>query len=87
MTPYVLRASSVAAAREFYYRTCCFEAAHFPFMIAMFILAVNQLLAGRADLAIEDLTINMVLNVYPIMHHRNTRARIVALLLKRRNRS
>lgn len=80
MRPYTLRGSSLGAAREFYYRTCVFEALHLPFLLALVALAGRQLALGRADLALEDSLVNLLFNVYPILHHRRTRGRIAKLL-------
>jgi len=83
MAPYTLTGSSVRAAREFYYRTGVFESLHLPFLLAMVVLALLRALEGRWDLALENTVINLALNVYPIMHHRRTRTRIVGLLGRR----
>lgn len=83
MAPYTLSGTSVGAAREFFYRTCVFETLHLPFFLALLALSVHQLSVGRPDLAVEDSVVNLVANIYPIMHHRHTRARIVRLLSKR----
>ena len=80
MAAYTLRGTSLGAARDFYYRTCVFEALHLPFFLALMGLALRQLALGRPSLAIEDTVVNLVFNVYPIMHHRRTRGRIVDLL-------
>lgn len=80
MAPYTLRGTSLGAAREFYYRTCAFESGHLPFMLAMLAVAIIQLFRGRYDLALEDFLVNLAVNIYPIMHHRHTRLRIVRLL-------
>lgn len=83
MAPYTLSGTSVGAARAFFYRTCVFESLHLPFLLVLLALAVHQLLVGRPDLALEDSAVNLVANIYPIMHHRHTRARIIRLLSKR----
>jgi hypothetical protein len=82
MAPYTLAAISIGGARAFYYRTCVFEALHFPFLLAMVFLAGLRAAEGRWDLAVENTAINLVMNVYPIMHHRRTRTRIVQLLAR-----
>jgi hypothetical protein len=82
MAPYTLRGTSVAAARDFYYRTCIFEALHTPFMLALLVIAGYQYTAGRPDLALQDTLVNLGVNIYPMMHHRHTRVRIVRLLAK-----
>lgn len=84
MQPYTLRGPSPGAARDFYYRTCVFELLHLPFLLAVAGIAVHRALMGRPDLAIEDTIINLVANVYPVMHHRRTRLRIVRLLERRK---
>lgn len=83
MAPYTLAGPSIGAARAFYYRTCVFEALHLPFLLAMVALALHRLAIGRADLAIENTVVNVALNVYPILHHRRTRTRILLLLERR----
>jgi hypothetical protein len=80
MAAYTLRGPSVGAARDFYYRTCVFEALHLPFLAAMAALTLRQLVLGRLDLALQDTVVNLLFNIYPILHHRRTRGRIVDLL-------
>lgn len=80
MRPYTLAASTVEGARRFFYRTCAFEAAHLPFFLILMGLTLHRLAVGRTDLAVEDFLVNLVANIYPILHHRHTRARIVRLL-------
>lgn len=87
MTPYTLRATTVRAARDFYYRTCIFEALHTPFMLALLVITGHQLAAGRHDLALQDMLVNLGINIYPMMHHRHTRVRIVRLLQKANHRA
>jgi hypothetical protein len=87
MAPYTLSGTSVGAAQAFYYRTCVFEFLHLPFFLALLGLSFYQLSVGRPDLAIEDSVVNMAVNVYPIMHHRHTRARIVRILSVRCQRT
>ncbi len=84
MAPYTLLGNSLIAAREFYYRTCAFETAHLPFFIALIALAFWRLQEGRPDLALENTLINLLVNGYPMLHHRRTRLRIVQLLDRRR---
>lgn len=86
MAPYTLSGTSIKAAREFYHRTCVFEFLHLPFFITLLVLAVQRAHIGRIDWAVEDSVINLIVNLYPIMHHRNTRRRIVALLSKAQSR-
>jgi hypothetical protein len=83
MTPYTLAGSSIKAARDFYYRACVFETLHLPFFVALVALAIQRASIGRVDYAIQETAINLLVNAYPIMHHRNTRRRIVILLTKR----
>jgi hypothetical protein len=83
MAPYTLAGTSVIAARDFYYRACVFETLHLPFFIALLALAIQRASMGRMDYAIQESAINLLVNAYPIMHHRNTRRRIVNLLSKR----
>lgn len=80
MAPYTLAGSSLRAARAFYYRTCVFEALHLPFLLTLLALALHRASIGRVDLALENTAVNLLANVYPVMHHRRTRARILALL-------
>lgn len=87
MKPYTLASSSYQAAREFFFRTCIFEALHLPFFLTLVILSTYRLLDGRPDLAGENMLINLFLNLYPILHHRNTRARIIKLLHLRKSPS
>jgi len=80
MAPYTLSSVSVRAARDFYYRACVFEALHLPFFLALFALSVQRWSVGRVDYAIQELVLNALVNLYPMMHHRNTRRRIASLL-------
>ena len=84
MSPYTLAGSSIGAARAFYYRTCVFEALHLPFLLTLALLAVHRWMIGRPDLAIENSLLNLLVNIYPVMHHRRTRARITHLLDRKR---
>jgi hypothetical protein len=87
MAPYTLAGTSVGGARAFYYRTCVFEALHLPFVVALVVLAVHRAMLGRWDLAFENSVVNLALNVYPILHHRRTRVRIVRILEQHRKMS
>jgi hypothetical protein len=80
MAPYTLKGTSIGAARDFYYRSCAFEVAHTPFFLALLAITGYQLVVGRLDLAAQDMLVNLGVNIYPIMHHRHTRVRIVRLL-------
>ncbi|MHC4816234.1 MAG: glycosyl-4,4'-diaponeurosporenoate acyltransferase CrtO family protein [Planctomycetota bacterium] len=80
MAPYTLVGNSLGAARAFYYRTCVFEALHLPFFLTLVALALHRAAIGRPDLALENTAINLLVNVYPVMHHRRTRTRISHLL-------
>jgi len=82
MAPYTLARRTVSAAREFYYRTCVFESLHMPFLLALLGITIDRAVAGRLDLAVQDMMVNLALNVYPITHHRRTRTRIVRLLIR-----
>jgi hypothetical protein len=82
MAPYTLAGTSLRGARAFYYRTCVFEALHLPFLLTLLVLAGLRAAEGRWDLAVEDTAVNLLFNVYPIMHHRRTRTRIVQLLFR-----
>lgn len=86
MTPYTLKGTSAGAARAFFYRACIFELLHTPFLLTLLGISVHRFLIGRADLALEDLFVNLLFNIYPILHHRNTRVRIVRLLERRARR-
>lgn len=86
MAPYTLAGTSLAAARAFYYRACVFEALHLPFFVVLTALSVHRAAIGRLDLALENMAINVVVNLYPMLHHRRTRARIVRLLLRAASR-
>jgi hypothetical protein len=83
MAPYTLKGTSLAAARAFYYRACVFEMLHLPFFLALGALALARAVEGRWDLALENTLVNAVVNLYPMMHHRRTRGRIVRLLARR----
>jgi hypothetical protein len=83
MAPYTLSGTSVAGARAFYYKTCVFEFLHLPFFLALVGLAIHRALIGRVDLALENTAVNLLFNIYPIMHHRRPRMRIVRLLSNR----
>ncbi len=87
MAPYTLPGTSVGAARDFYFRTCVFEACHLPFCLTLLVLSLQRLWIGWIDIAVQEMLLNLAVNVYPIMHHRNTRLRIVRLLSRRAGRS
>ena len=80
MAPYTLSGPSIRAARDFYYRACVFETLHLPFFLTLAALASHRFLIGRVDWAIQETVINLAVNFYPMLHHRNTRRRILALL-------
>jgi hypothetical protein len=80
MAPYTLARPTPASASDFFYRACIFEALHLTPMLLLFYLSAIRWLASRTDLALENLAINLIVNVYPILHHRHTRVRIVRLL-------
>jgi hypothetical protein len=83
MAPYTLSSTTVGAARAFYYRTCVFEALHLPFFLALVVLAGIRAVEGRWDLALENTLLNLAVNLFPMMHHRHTRTRIVGLLVRK----
>ncbi|MDH3273980.1 MAG: hypothetical protein OEM64_00220 [Gammaproteobacteria bacterium] len=85
MAPYTLARSTVSAARDFYYRACVFESLHFPFFVALLLLAVQRASIGRIDYAIQETILNLLVNVYPMLHHRNTRRRIYSILANKKN--
>lgn len=80
MAPYTLAAATRRAARDFYFRASVFEALHLPFFLVLAGLALDRALGGRMDLALQDTAVNVVVNLYPMLHHRHTRVRIVRLL-------
>lgn len=80
MAPYTLAGASLRAARAFFYRACIFEALHLTLMVLLVGLSVLRWSQGRPDLAAENMAINLFVNIYPILHHRYTRVRIVRLL-------
>ena len=80
MIAYTLRGPSLGAARDFRYKTCIFEALHMPFCIVLLILSVDRFMKGHVDWALEDLAVNLLANIYPMMHHRYTRIRIDRLV-------
>lgn len=83
MAPYTLSGPSLLAARDFYYRAYVFETLHFPFFVVLLALAIHRASIGRFDWAIQEAVINLAVNLYPMLHHRNTRRRILELLTKR----
>ena len=86
MAAYTLSGLSVDAVRDFRYRTCVFELLHMPFVLTLLALSAHRLLTGRPDLALENTLVNLVFNIFPLMHHRNTRVRIDRLLKKHEKR-
>jgi hypothetical protein len=84
MAPYTLARNTVSAARDFYYRTCIFESLHFPFFVALLLLAVQRASIGRIDYAIQETFLNLLVNIYPMLHHRNTRRRIFSILVRKK---
>lgn len=87
MAPYTLSGTSIRAARDFYFRACVFEACHLPFFLTLLVLSLQRLWIGWIDIAVQEMLLNVAVNAYPIMHHRNTRLRIVRLLSRRAGRS
>ena len=79
MAPYTLASRSLRGARAFLYRACVFEALHLPFLLTLLFLSAHRWSIGRADLAAENMLVNLLANIWPIMHHRHTRVRIVRL--------
>jgi len=86
MVPYTLSGTSLESARDFFYRACVFESLHLPFFIALLAITVDRAASGLWAYAVEDSVVNLVVNLYPMMHHRNTRRRIVRLLSRRASR-
>lgn len=82
MRPYTLSAPTIGAARDFYYRACVFESLHLPFAVALLVITIDRFVAGQVDYALENMILNLVVNIYPMLHHRNTRRRILRLLVK-----
>lgn len=82
MKAYTLAANTRQAARDFYYRACVFEALHLPFFLALAALAAHRCSIGRVDFAIQETVMNLFVNLYPMLHHRHTRSRIVHLLAR-----
>ena len=87
MAPYTLAGTSLRGARDFFYRTCVFETLHLPFFLALLALSIYRLATGRPDLAVKNMLVNMVVNLYPMLHHRHTRTRIDRLLRIRSSRN
>jgi hypothetical protein len=87
MAPYTLAGTSLRAARHFRYRTCVFEMAHMPFLLTLLALSIYRWAQGDYRLALEDSLVNLLVNFYPILHHRYTRLRIDSLLAKADNRA
>jgi len=83
MKPYTLKSTNVNSAREFLYRTIVFEFLHLPFFVAMTVLVIHRFYIGEYRFAMENFLINLLLNIIPMLHHRNTRARIVELLMRK----
>jgi hypothetical protein len=84
MRPYTLHERSLRGARDFYYRACVFEALHLPFFLALAALAAQRYSIGRIDYAVQETLINLVVNLFPMLHHRHTRTRILQLLHRAR---
>jgi len=80
MAPYTLAGSSLRAARAFFYRACIFEALHLAPLLVLGGLSAMRWAQGRPDLAVENTLLNLGINVYPMLHHRHTRVRILRLL-------
>ena len=82
MAAYTLSGLSIYDVRDFRYRTCVFEMLHIPFILTLLVLSGYRLLTGRPDVAAENMFVNLVFNIFPAMHQRNTRVRIDRLLRK-----
>lgn len=87
MMPYTLARSTLSAARDFYYRTCIFEFLHFPFFVALLFLAVQRASTGQVNYAVQETLLNVLVNIYPMLHHRNTRRRIYSILVRKASRT
>lgn len=87
MRPYTLEGTSLRAAGKFFYRACVFEALHLPFFLALLVLSIYRWASGRPDLAAQNMLVNVLVNLYPMLHHRYTRTRIDRLLRIRSSRS
>lgn len=87
MAPYTLSGPSIRAARDFYYRACVFETLHLPFFLTLVALAIQRVSIGRVDWAVQETVINLAVNLYPILHHRNTRRRILVVLSRHRRKT
>jgi hypothetical protein len=60
--------------------TCVTEAIHLPFFLGLLGLAIYHLATGMPDLALRYLSVNLLVNGYPIMTQRYTRVQIDWLL-------
>ncbi len=81
MQAYTLKSKTLAAVREFRYKSCLFETLHMPFFIALTWRALWWYFAmDNVRLAIELMVVNAIFNIYPMMHQRYTRVRIQKLL-------
>lgn len=87
MRPYTLHRTSVRGARDFYFRACVFEALHLPFFLALVALAIERGASGRVEYAIQETVMNLAVNLYPMLHHRHTRTRILEILAHAGNRA
>jgi len=56
-------------------------------MNASVVQAIQRVSIGRVDWAVQETVINLAVNFYPMLHHRNTRRRILALLSRQQRRT
>ena len=87
MKAYTLKSVSIISANEFLYKSCFFETLHMPFFLALLWRALWWYIEkGNIHLALELFLVNLIFNIYPIMHQRYTRLRIRKINLNNQRR-
>lgn len=83
MQAYTLKYKNLNAAKEFLYKSCFFETLHMPFFLFLLLRSIWWYTEhSNIQLAFELMVVNLVFNIYPIMHQRYTRVRILKLIKK-----
>ena len=86
MQAYTLKSKSLESVKSFRYKSCFFELLHMPFFLFMLGRAIWWYVdQGSVRLASELMIVNAIFNIYPMMHQRYTRLRILRIIeLKRK---
>jgi hypothetical protein len=82
MLTYTLVKPSLRAAYNYRYKACMFESVHTVFFLVLLPNCIRSVVNGDTGLAVCSISVNLLVNVYPVMFHRYTRVRIDRLIAK-----